>query len=62
MRNNERSNLRKDRLEKIAISALKQSLQYWLPAINMGISFKSYLDMIPPETQGYIAHCQIHLQ
>ncbi len=54
---NERSNLRKDRLEKIAISALKQSLQYWLPAISMGISFKTYLDLIPANTKGYIAHC-----
>lgn len=55
---NERSNLRKDRLEKIAISALKQSLQYWLPSISMGISFKDYLDQIPTNTNAYIAHCQ----
>jgi 16S rRNA (uracil1498-N3)-methyltransferase len=55
---NERSNLRKDRLEKIAISALKQSLQHWLPPITMGISFKEYLEKIPVNAKAYIAHCQ----
>jgi len=54
---NERSNIRRDRLEKIAISALKQSLQHWLPPIEMGISFKEYIDQIPTNAKGYIAHC-----
>jgi len=53
----ERSNLRMDRLEKIAISALKQSKQYWLPQINNSIAFKKYIEQFPANASGYIAHC-----
>jgi len=53
----ERTTLRVDRLEKIAIAALKQSKQYWLPNLTMPVSFKSYIDQFPKNEQGFIAHC-----
>ena len=53
----ERTNLRLDRLEKIAVAALKQSQQYWLPKINLPVSFSSYIDSISSNENNYIAHC-----
>ncbi len=53
----ERSNLRLDRIEKIAISALKQSKQYWLPTITAPLSFKKYIDQFPCDENSYIAFC-----
>lgn len=42
----ERTNLRLDRIEKIAIAALKQSQQYWLPKITIPIPLKNTLNFI----------------
>lgn len=55
--NSERTNIRLDRLEKIAISALKQSKQYWLPQISMAVPFKEYIRKFAANERGYIAHC-----
>lgn len=41
--NSERRNLRIDRLEKIAISAMKQSLKAFLPIINQPVNLDSFL-------------------
>jgi 16S rRNA (uracil1498-N3)-methyltransferase len=41
--NSERRTINRERIEKIAISALKQSLQAWLPKINLIRSFKEII-------------------
>lgn len=51
----ERKIIRKERLIKIAISALKQSQQFFLPKINSMITFKKYIKSI--NHPGLIAHC-----
>lgn len=51
----ERKIIRKERLIKIAISALKQSQQFFLPEINSMITFKKYIKNI--NHPGLIAHC-----
>ena len=51
---NERGQLKLDRLEKIAISAMKQSKRYYLPEISEIIPFKSFVEEHP---NGYIGHC-----
>ncbi len=54
----ERKNIRHDRLEKIAVSAMKQSLRAWLPEIYPMMPFK---DFVVAQTgnpaQLFIAHC-----
>ncbi len=54
----ERRTLRTDRLEKIALSAMKQSLQSWLPQLSTPQPLK---DLISAKTGGreslFIAHC-----
>ena len=51
----ERKIIRKERLIKIAISALKQSQQFFLPEINSMITFKKYIKNV--NHPGLIAHC-----
>ena len=51
----ERKIIRKERLIKIAISALKQSQQFFLPEINSLMTFKKYIKNI--NHPGLIAHC-----
>ena len=51
----ERKIIRKERLIKIAISALKQSQQFFLPEINSMMTFKKYIKSI--SHPGLIAHC-----
>jgi 16S rRNA (uracil1498-N3)-methyltransferase len=46
--------LKLDRLEKIAISAMKQSKRYYKPEISELILFKSFVEEHP---NGYIGHC-----
>lgn len=52
----ERKLLRIDRLDKIVISAVKQSRKAWLPQIKPMISFKDFISK-PFEGKKYIAHC-----
>lgn len=52
----ERKLLRIDRLDKIVISAVKQSRKAWLPRIRPMISFKDFISK-PFEGKKYIAHC-----
>lgn len=42
-KNSERKVIKKDRLEKIAISAMKQSLQYYAPKVNDAIHFSEFI-------------------
>ncbi len=53
----ERKILKKERIEKRAISAMKQSLKATLPIINDATTFKSFISSIPESTEKYIAHC-----
>ncbi|UPL51104.1 16S rRNA (uracil(1498)-N(3))-methyltransferase [Hymenobacter sublimis] len=53
----ERRELKLDRLEKIAISALKQSGQAWLPTLTELTDFARFLPTTPPETT-FIAHLE----
>jgi 16S rRNA (uracil1498-N3)-methyltransferase len=52
----ERKLLKTTRLEKIAISAMKQSHKAWKPVIHEMISFKDLISS-PVEGRKYIAHC-----
>ena len=54
----ERKSLRMDRLEKIALSAMKQSLSLWMPKLETP---RSFADFVSAQTGGaaqlFIAHC-----
>jgi 16S rRNA (uracil1498-N3)-methyltransferase len=52
----ERKLLRIDRLDKIIISAVKQSRKAWLPQIKPMISFNDFISL-PFNGKKYIAHC-----
>ena len=52
----ERRMLRTVRLEKIVVSAVKQSRKAWKPIVNQMMSFKSFVTQ-PLKGKKYIAHC-----
>ncbi len=52
----ERKALRTDRIDKIVVSAMKQSRKPWKPAVNDLIPFEQFLKK-PLQGRGYIAHC-----
>lgn len=56
----ERSFLKTDRLERVALSAMKQSLHLWLPAINPAVPLREWLSGydLRPSAQKLIAHCE----
>lgn len=60
-RHSERKELKRDRLEKIAISAMKQSLKATLPIIDEMTDFKQFVttDM---SAQRFIAYCDDYIQ
>lgn len=53
--NSERREIKLDRLEKTAISAVKQSGRYFLPEITELVKWKDFLNQYP---SGLIAHCR----
>lgn len=53
-KNSERTKINLDRLNKKAISALKQSHRYYLPIIRTAVDFSSFITENPG---GLIAHC-----
>ncbi|NDV58750.1 16S rRNA (uracil(1498)-N(3))-methyltransferase [Bacteroides sp. 519] len=55
-RYSERKVIKTDRIEKIMVSAMKQSLKARLPEINEMISFNDFITQ-PHKQQKYIAHC-----
>jgi 16S rRNA (uracil1498-N3)-methyltransferase len=55
--NSERKIVRIDRLEKIAIAAMKQSLKAYLPKINSFVTYSDFLEINHQEFQEFIAHC-----
>lgn len=52
----ERKNLRADRIEKIVISAVKQSHKAWKPVVNDMQSFKDFITT-PRRGRKFICHC-----
>jgi len=52
----ERKLIKTTRLEKIVVSAVKQSHKAWKPILNEIVSFKSFINQ-PHEGRKYIAHC-----
>ena len=52
----ERKNINADRLQKILISAMKQSQKAYLPKLNELISFNNFMDRLPGKEK-FIAHC-----
>ena len=54
-RNSERKNIREDRLEKIIVSAMKQSQRSFLPILHPMTSVKDFIKANP---NGLIAHCE----
>ncbi len=56
--NSERRQIRNDRLDKIILSATKQSLKYWLPALAELTDFEVFLKKNTNfQGQKFIAHC-----
>jgi len=53
----ERKVLKMDRMEKVIQSAMKQSLQSYLPQLNPAISFREYM-ALSKSGELYIAHCE----
>lgn len=54
----ERKNIRMDRIEKIAVSAMKQSLSAWLPRLDTPLSFSDFIArQTSSAAQLFIAHC-----
>ncbi|PTM10458.1 MAG: 16S rRNA (uracil(1498)-N(3))-methyltransferase [Bacteroidetes bacterium] len=54
----ERKVIKLDRFEKVLQSAMKQSLQYYLPTINALTSYSSFIKQ-DLKGQRFIAHCEI---
>lgn len=53
----ERKDIKSSRLEKIAISAMKQSLKATCPEVHPMTPFKQFLDSVSSYPQKFIAHC-----
>lgn len=53
----ERKELKPERLEKIAVSAMKQSLKAMLPTISPMMTFKKFIEETADVPQKFIAHC-----
>jgi 16S rRNA (uracil1498-N3)-methyltransferase len=53
-KNNERKVVKMERLEKIALAAMKQSQRFYLPKMAELVSFKEFINKHP---KGGIAHC-----
>ncbi len=53
----ERKDVRIDRLEKILVSACKQSLKYTLPKLNSVISYSQFMGSVNAGYEKFIAYC-----
>lgn len=53
----ERKNIKSERFEKILVSAMKQSKQYFLPKLNPAVSLSDFLKA-KRDGQLFIAHCE----
>ena len=50
----ERKQMRKDRVEKIVVSAVKQSRKPWMPVVN---EMTPFMDIVKQHPKGFICHC-----
>jgi RNA methyltransferase, rsmE family len=57
----ERKMLRQDRIEKIVVSAAKQSRKAWMPKVNALESFKEFITT-SREGRKFIAHCYTEIE
>lgn len=55
----EKASVKQERLQTLAISAMKQSQQCWLPVIHPPCSFEAFVGNanLSEDSQGFIAHC-----
>jgi 16S rRNA (uracil1498-N3)-methyltransferase len=53
----ERTSIKKDRIERLMISAMKQSLRSQLPAFREGVYFRDFIEQYRNYSQKYIAYC-----
>jgi 16S rRNA (uracil1498-N3)-methyltransferase len=53
----ERKIIKKERLEKVILSAMKQSLRTYLPRLNPAVTFEEFLEQDLPKRR-FITHCQ----
>ncbi|MDQ3109337.1 MAG: 16S rRNA (uracil(1498)-N(3))-methyltransferase [Bacteroidota bacterium] len=53
----ERFTVKVDRMEKVTVSAIKQSQQSWLPEVKGVLSYKDFIASVPENAQRFIAHC-----
>lgn len=53
----ERKDIKPQRIEKIVVSAVKQSRKAWKPQIDALTPFKHFIDQLPTDTVCFIAHC-----
>ncbi|MBA3648419.1 MAG: 16S rRNA (uracil(1498)-N(3))-methyltransferase [Chitinophagales bacterium] len=56
----ERKNVKEERFQKIAISAMKQSLRHWLPTLNTLTKCTEFFKIPFSNQNKYICHCQHH--
>lgn len=56
-KNSERKVVKNERIEKIIVSAVKQSRKSYKPVLNEMTDFKSFMDSIQDYDQKFIAHC-----
>ena len=56
-RYSERKDINRDRLEKIAVSAMKQSLKAILPVIDEMTPYDKFIASVDPQDQRFIAYC-----
>ena len=63
--NSERKIIKEDRLEKIMVSAMKQSLKAYLPKLNPMTGFNDFI-RLNDDSEKFIAHCEdqqkVHLK
>ncbi len=53
----ERKQIKNERLERIIVSAMKQSIKAFKPKLNELVSFADFVSQNQGESHGYIAHC-----
>lgn len=56
-KHSERKVVRKDRCEKIIVSAVKQSMKAYMPQVSEMVPFEQFLKSLPDGGGRFIAHC-----
>ncbi len=54
----ERKVIKPERLERVIVAAMKQSLKAYKPVLNPLVSFNEFIHQNKVKSGGYIAHCQ----